>query len=68
MVGENTHLTRVGGDVDLDDILGAVDGLRLRQLAPNPSIGFLRRMQHAIVCRRLGRGSIHLGGHRGRTW
>lgn len=28
VVGENTHLTRLGGDVDLDDILGLVDGLR----------------------------------------
>lgn len=35
MVGENTHLTRLGGQVDLDDILGLVDGLRcwVRQLA-----------------------------------
>ena len=27
VVGENTHLTRLGGDVDLDDVLGGVDGL-----------------------------------------
>lgn len=27
MVGEDTHLTGDGGDVDLDDILGLVDGL-----------------------------------------
>jgi len=27
VVGENTHLTRLGGDVDLDDLLGLVDGL-----------------------------------------
>lgn len=28
MVGENTHVTGLGGDVDLDDILGLVDGLQ----------------------------------------
>jgi hypothetical protein len=28
VVGEDTHLTRLGGDVDLDDILGLVDGLQ----------------------------------------
>lgn len=35
MVGENTHLSRLGGQVDLDDILGLVDGLQcwVRQLA-----------------------------------
>jgi hypothetical protein len=27
VVGENTHLTRLGGNVDLDHILGLVDGL-----------------------------------------
>lgn len=27
VVGENTHLSGLGGDVDLDDILGLVDGL-----------------------------------------
>ena len=27
VVGEDTHLTRLGGDVDLDDILRLVDGL-----------------------------------------
>ena len=36
VVGQNTHLARVGGDVDLDDILGLVDGLR--QLASIPPI------------------------------
>lgn len=25
VVGEETHLTRLGGDVDLDDVLGGVD-------------------------------------------
>lgn len=28
MVGEDTHVTGLGGDVDLDDILGLVDGLQ----------------------------------------
>lgn len=28
MVGEDTHVTRLGRDVDLDDILGLVDGLQ----------------------------------------
>lgn len=27
VVGEDTHLTGLGGDVDLDDVLGLVDGL-----------------------------------------
>lgn len=27
VVGEDTHLTRLGGDVDLDDVLRLVDGL-----------------------------------------
>jgi hypothetical protein len=27
VVGKNTHLARLGGDVDLDDLLGLVDGL-----------------------------------------
>lgn len=27
MVGEDTHLTRLGGDVDLDDVLRLEDGL-----------------------------------------
>lgn len=27
VVGEDTHLTRLGGDVDLDGILGLIDGL-----------------------------------------
>lgn len=35
MVGEDTHISRLGGQVDLDDILGLVEGLRcwVRQLA-----------------------------------
>lgn len=32
VVGEDTHLSGLGGDVDLNNILGLVDGL-LRQLA-----------------------------------
>jgi hypothetical protein len=28
VVGEDTHLSRLGGNVDLDNILGLVDGLR----------------------------------------
>lgn len=27
MVGKDAHLARLGGDVDLDDVLGPVDGL-----------------------------------------
>lgn len=30
VVGENTHLARLRGDVDLDDLLGLVDGLFMR--------------------------------------
>lgn len=41
MVGENTHIAGLRGEVDLDDILGLVDGLqwRVRQLARARSIG-----------------------------
>lgn len=46
MVGENTHLSGLGGDVDLDDILGLVDGL-LRQLA---------RVRFARICDPVHRG------------
>lgn len=28
VVGEDTHLSRLGGEVDLDDILGLVEGLQ----------------------------------------
>lgn len=28
VVGENTHVSGLGGQVDLDDILGLVEGLR----------------------------------------
>lgn len=28
VVGQDTHLSRLGGQVDLDDILGLVEGLR----------------------------------------
>lgn len=27
VVGQDTHISRLGGDVDLDDALGLVDGL-----------------------------------------
>lgn len=40
MVGEDTHLAGVGGDVDLDDILGLVDGLRVAAISSDPSIDF----------------------------
>ena len=28
VVRQNTHVTRIGGDVDLNNVLGLVDGLR----------------------------------------
>lgn len=28
VVGEDTHVSRLGGQIDLDDILGLVDGLQ----------------------------------------
>lgn len=50
MVGEDTHLAGVGGDVDLDDILGLVDGLCVAAISSDPSIGF--RLE-SPSCRRL---------------
>ena len=37
VVGEDTHLPRFGRNVDLDDILGLVDRLSVRQLASHPT-------------------------------